>query len=120
RRRTTTWSGLFRGRRLYLAVAVVLVSARLAGQTPAMARLSTTLEITVRTLQRWGHWWRAQFPLTPLWRAACARFMPPVATDMFPASLLERFAGDAEESLMRLLIFLSPVTVRAITLHKGR
>jgi hypothetical protein len=46
--------------------------------------------------------------------------MPAVATDMFPASLLERFAGDAEQSLMRLLIFLSPITVRAITLHEGR
>ncbi len=46
--------------------------------------------------------------------------MPAVATDLFPASLLERFAGDAEESLMRLLIFLGPVTVMAITLHEGR
>jgi hypothetical protein len=110
----------FLGRRVYLALAVVLVSARHAGQTPAAARLCTTLEIPLRTLQRWRHWWRAQFPLTPLWRAACARFMPPVATDLFPASLLERFAGDAEESLMRLLIFLSPITVRAIPLLEGR
>ncbi|MGP1682372.1 MAG: hypothetical protein ACTS8S_08625, partial [Giesbergeria sp.] len=90
------------------------------GQTPAAARLCTSLEIPLRTLQRWRHWWRAQFPLTPLWRGACARFMPAVATDLFPASLLERFAGDAEEALMRLLIFLSPVTIRAIALHEGR
>ena len=120
RLRTTSRSVRFLGRRVYLALAVVLVSAPHAGQTPAAARLCTTLEIPLRTLQRWRHWWRAQFPLTPLWRAACARFMPAVATDLLPASLLERFAGDAEEALMRLLIFLGPVTVRAITLHEGR
>ena len=45
--------------------------------------------------------------------------MPPIAIDLFHASLLERFVGDAEEALMRLLIFLGPVTVRAITLHEG-
>jgi len=108
------------GRRVYLALAVVLVCARHAGQTPAAAQLSGTLEVPVRTLQRWRYWWRELFPLAPLWRAACARFMLPVATDVFPASRLERFTGDAEESLRRLLIFLASVTVSAITLHKGR
>ncbi len=75
---------------------------------------------TVRTLQRWRQWWRQQFPLRPLWQANCARFMPPVASDLFPADLLERFAGTAEEALMRLLVFLSPITVRPITLREGR
>ena len=46
--------------------------------------------------------------------------MPPVASDLFPASLLERFAGDAAERLMRLLVFLSPITVTAVTLPEGR
>ena len=111
----------FLGRRVYLALAVVLMSDRRhAGQIPAAARLATTLEIPVRTLQRWRQWWGQQFPLTPLWQASCARFMPPVATALFPASLLERFAGNAAEALLRLLVFLSPVTVRAITLREDR
>jgi hypothetical protein len=46
--------------------------------------------------------------------------MPPVATEQCPASLLERFVGDAEEALRRLLIFLSPLTVRAVALREGR
>jgi hypothetical protein len=37
--------------------------------------------------------------------------MPPLDTESFPASLLERFAGDAAEALLRLLVFLSPITV---------
>jgi len=120
RRRTTSMSVRFLGRRVYLSLAVVLASARHAGQRPAAARLSTELNIPVRTLQRWRQWWGEQFPLTPLWQAACARFMPPVDTETFPASLLERFAGDAAEALLRLLVFLSPLTVRPVTLNEGR
>jgi len=120
RRRKTSMSVRFLGRRVYLALAVVLGSARHAGQNPAAARLCTVLAVPVRTLQRWRQWWSGHFPLTPLWQAACARFMPPVASDRFPASLLERFAGNAEEALMRLLVFLSPLTVTAIALREGR
>ena len=46
--------------------------------------------------------------------------MPPVATENGPASLLERFAGDAEGALLRLLVFLSPLTVRPINLREVR
>jgi hypothetical protein len=105
---------------VYLGLAVVLESARHAGQTPAAARLSGTLNIPLLTLQRWRHWWQSQFPQTSLWQAACARFMPPVVSDLFPASLLERFLGSAAEALMRLLVFLSPLTVRPIDLSEGR
>ena len=120
RRRWTSRSVRFLGRRVYLALAVVLVSVRHAARTPAAARLSTTLEVPVRTLQRWRQWWRDEFPLTPLWRSACARFMPPVDSDCLPARLLERFAGNAEEALMRLLVFLSPITVTATPMREGR
>jgi hypothetical protein len=120
RRRTTSMSVRFLGRRVYVALAMVLVCARHTGHTSAAGRLSTTLEVPVRTLQRWRHWWSQQFPLTAFWQAACARFMPPVATKRCPASLLERFAGNAADALMRLLVFLTPVTVGAIALPEGR
>ena len=110
----------FLGRRVYLGLAVVLMSARHAGQNPAAAQLSETLEIPLRTLERWRHGWREQFPLTPLWQATGARFMPPVATEQCPASLLERFAGTAEEMLTHLLLFLSPLTGKAINLREGQ
>jgi hypothetical protein len=74
------------------------------------------LGVARRTLQRWRTWWREQFPRTPLWRAACARFMPPLPEAQLPGGLLERFASHAAltaEALMRLLVWLGPVTVRA-------
>ena len=119
RKRSTSVSVRFFGRRVYLGLAVVLMSARRTEAT--LAPLSGILEIPVRTIQRWRRWWVEQFPLTPLWQAACARFMPPVTTLDLPVSLIKRFVGSAEESLMRLLVFLTPVTVgRLITRREGR
>jgi hypothetical protein len=111
RQRSTSMSVRFLGRRVYLALAVVLVSDRRAGPTPAAARLGTQLGVARRTLQRWRDWWQEQLPLTPLWRAACARFMPPVRAEDLPGELLERFTGPAHEALLRLLMWLSPITV---------
>ena len=121
RKRSTSVSVRFLGRRVYLGLAVVLVSARRTGQTPAATRLSQDTGIPIRTLQRWRQWWRDQFPLTALWQAACARFMPPVGTEQLPSGLLERFPGSDAQALIRLLIFLTPITARRlITLKKGR
>jgi hypothetical protein len=124
RKRATSMSVRFLGRRVYLALAVVLVSARRAGPTPAAARLGTQLGVARRTMARWREWWHEQFPLTPLWRAACARFMPPLRTQCLPGGLLDRFTGVAHEALTRLLVWLSPVTVSGggpapIELHEG-
>ena len=102
----------FLGRRVYLGLAVVLMSAGRVEATAKVAQLAETLNIPARTIQRWRNWWAEQFPLTPLWQAECGRFMPPVDLSRLPASLVERFIGAAEEPLMRLLVFLSPLTVR--------
>ena len=120
RRRTTSVSVRFLGRRVYLGLVVVLCSARHAGQNTAAARLCEALAVPLRTLQRWRRWWREDFMQTPLWQAMCARFMPPVSAQGLPGELLARFAGEATEALQRLLRFLAPLTVRAVTLPEGR
>ncbi|MGV8891701.1 MAG: hypothetical protein ACOH2K_01875 [Burkholderiaceae bacterium] len=97
---------------MYLSLVVVLLSARRAGPTATAAQLCKTLAIPARTILRWRTWWVQSFPATPLWQANCARFMPPVATTGLPVSLTERFTGPAAESMMRLLAFLTPLTVR--------
>ena len=116
RKRATSLSVRFLGRRVYFALAVVLVSARRAGATAAAhAQLAAALGVTRHTTARWRDWWCEQFPLTPLWRATCARFMPPLRIEQLSAtSLVERFAGTAPEVFMRLLVFISPVTIGAV------
>jgi hypothetical protein len=111
RKRATSLSVRFLGRRVYLALAVVLVSGSRSASTPTGVRLGAELGVARQTLQRWQAWWVEQFPLTPLWRATCARFMPPLAQAQLPGELITRFAGPAHEALMRLLIWLSPLTL---------
>jgi hypothetical protein len=43
-----------------------------------------------------------------------------VSAEPLPGDLLARFAGEAAEALQRLLCFLAPITVRAVTLPEGR
>jgi hypothetical protein len=50
--------------------------------------------------------------------------MPPVPTEELPGELLQRLTGPAHEAVTRLLVWLSPVTVRgrctaAIELREG-
>ena len=121
RKRCTSMSVRFLGRRAYLGLAVVLVSARHAGQIPAAASLEAGLGIPIRTLERWRQWWQSEFALTSLWQAQCARFMPSVDIGRLPGALLERFAGQTAEPLLRLLLFLTPLTVRSmIDIREGR
>ena len=39
--------------------------------------------------------------------------MPPMPEEQLPGALVERFAGATHEALTRLLVWLSPMTVRA-------
>jgi len=112
RTRATPLSVRFMGRRVYLGLAVVLVSASRSAAAAAGALLGAELGVARQTLQRWQAWWTEQFPLTPLWRATCARFMPSVDVAGLPGTLIERFTGLPAGSLMRLLVFLSPVSLR--------
>jgi hypothetical protein len=113
RKRTTATSVRFLGRRVYLALVVVLSSSRHAGSNSA-APLLAGLAVARRTLERWRLWWRGAFMQTPLWLGACGAFMPPLDTEHLPAVLLERFIGaDALSRMSALLRFLTPLTVRA-------
>jgi hypothetical protein len=101
------------GRRVYLGAVVVLVTAMIGGITAARAaRLREWFGVTVRTLTRWRVWWRETFVASAFWRGAHGRFMPPVAIERLPASLLERFVGDERTRLLSALAFLAPLTTR--------
>ena len=112
RKRSTSASVRFLGRRVYLGLVVVLAPQRRTTFSAMAVQVVDALAIPERTIARWRHWWLQLFPITPLWQAVCARFMPPVQTLSLPASLIERFSGAAAEVAMRLLAFLRPLSVR--------
>ena len=106
------------GRRIYLAAVVVLSCAMRAGVTHKRAKqLTLMLNVPLRTLERWRRWWLDEFVHTPFWRSASGVFMPPVAADLLPASLLSRFTGaELATPMIQCLRFLWPLS----TLSKGR
>jgi len=114
RKRVTPPSVRFLGRRVYLAVVVVLVSAMTGGVTERRAQAAEALVgVSVRTLQRWRAWWLRVFPPTVFWKGARAQLMPPVDEARLPASLLERFSATVDQAgdgLIGCLRFLSPIT----------
>jgi hypothetical protein len=116
RRRSTPPSVRFFGRRFYLAVVVVLVTAMRQGPTPPGAKkLKEELDVDRRTLSRWQQWWQELFPQGEFWAQARRQLLPRcVAADSLPRSLLEDVfvGGDPTEDLVRCLRFLSPATTQ--------
>jgi hypothetical protein len=110
RRRTTTPSVRFLGRRVYLGVVVALVSAMAHGATAGrMRRLREELGVDRRTVERWRRWWRETFVETPFWKAFQGRLARPVGEGGLPGPLWERF-GRTREGLVAMMGAISPVT----------
>lgn len=114
RKRKTPPSVRFLGRKVYIGVVVVLASAMMHGlNAQRIGRLSQVLKVDERTLRRWRDWWLNTFVASPFWKAARARFSPALCAAQLPLSLVEAFHGDVSENMVRLLQFLSPITIGA-------
>ncbi len=116
RRRCTPESVRFLGRRRYLGVLMVLVTALsqgLAGRS--RQRIAERFGVSERTLRRWQRWWREVFAASALWEAARGQFVPPVAAGELPRGLLSRF-GDAHkaETMVTMMRFVRPISMRAV------
>ena len=78
RRRSTPASVRFLGRKVYLSVIVVLITALHHGLTePASTPLIEELDVPAQTLWRWRRWWREQFVATPLLAGVGGAVHPP-------------------------------------------
>lgn len=105
--RTTPASVRFLGRRVYVALALMLASPPRGFTTRAVC---DRLAVSARTLARWRTWWRQALPATPFWRKARGRFLPPVASDDLPEGLWARFGGPTcAERMAQILVFFSPL-----------
>lgn len=114
RKRKTPPSVRFLGRKVYLAVVVILVAAMRHGPAPRRVReLSAHFGADRRTIARWQVFWRDLFPNTPFWKVARARLAPDVDTTTLPLVLLDTFlrGPDDCDGWERLLRFLAPTTI---------
>jgi hypothetical protein len=84
------------------------------GLKPArVRRFREALQIDSRTLKRWRQWWLDNFVRSSFWKAARARFMPPVCEQRLPWSLWLIFGLEGHQRLLAVLEFLKPITTPA-------
>ena len=114
RKRATPPSVRFLGRKVYLGVFVILISAMRQGPTPRRVReLSERFGADESTIIRWQTFWREHFPQTPFWKNARASFLAVGEIVSLPYSLVDAFLRHhpPREGWILLLKFLSPSTV---------
>lgn len=111
RKRLLPMSVRFLARKVYVGIAVVLVSALAHGVTAKRAReLQETIGVSGRTVERWRQWWLSDFRESRFWKMARARFSPSLDEETLPRSLVDGFGGEGSGAMERLLRFLSPIT----------
>lgn len=114
RKRVTPPSLRFLGRKVYIGAVIILISSMRQGPTPRRVRaLSDLFGVDRATIARWQAFWRDQVPQTPFWKVARGLLVPVVEFASLPLSLVEAFGRtkDPYEDWVRLLRFLSPLTV---------
>jgi hypothetical protein len=114
RKRATPASLRFLGRKVYVAVLVVVASARARWMRLTGRGSPRSVQgVPVRTVRRWLDWWQTVFALGAFWSEAKAFFATPVDVRELPVSLLERF-GTGDVTLEKLLRFTAPVTTESM------
>lgn len=115
RRRATPPSLRFLGRKVYVAVIVVVAS--IIGRHGALVGRGAPRRIEgvpVRTVRRWHSWWSVAFALTSFWKEAKGFFATPIDEAVLPGSLLERFGAPSATALTQLLRLIAPVTTESV------
>jgi hypothetical protein len=111
RKRKTPPSVRFLGRKVYIGVVVVLVSAMMHGLNRGrVKRLCQSLGIDRRTLQHWREWWKRRFAQGKFWRGVQGRFRRPILTERLPVGLMEAFGAHQSNGVVNLMKFLCPIT----------
>lgn len=115
RQRATPPSVRFLGRKVYVAIIVVLASVVGRGSSLAGRGGPRRVEnVPVRTVRRWLEWWTIVFAHTTFWQEAKGFFATPVDEGALPGSLLERFGAASATTLTRLLRLIAPITTTSV------
>jgi hypothetical protein len=114
RRRTTSQSLRFFGRRWYPAPLFILISILTIGlneRRQMEVQEHFGINVSLATWKRWRQWWDEFFMTTSFWQSVNWSIPPPEREGPHPDSFFSVFQGTVEEKLLRILRFLSPLTV---------
>lgn len=113
RKRSTSQSVRFFGRRRFPASILILISALMMGATQRRClSVQRHFGVTVsrRTWQRWRRWWQEHFPSTPFWQKSKGIISVQALQGPFPRVLLALYKGELTKKIMSLLRFFAPLT----------
>ena len=113
RRRTTSPSVRYFGRRWYPAPLLLLISAlMLSINEHRINQIKRHFGITISesTWKRWHRWWRTAFVETPFWKQARGLIPETKKTLTIARRLLIVFQGTIDNKMLLLLQFMSPIT----------
>jgi hypothetical protein len=115
RHRATPPSLRFLGRKVYVAVLVVVASVVGRGIELVGRGAPRHVEgVPVRTVRRWLDWWSIAFALGAFWTEAKGLFATPVEEAALPGSLLDRLGKPNATTLRRLLALIAPITTTSV------
>jgi len=112
RRRATPPSLRFLGRRVYLAI-VVIVASVVALTVRAAGEIRRQTGVPVRTTRRWLGWWQGPFLSTEVFVSICARLIG-VDVGRVPASIVGRLPGTGTQRARTMLALLAPLTTGSV------
>ena len=113
RKRTTSPSVRFFGRRWYPAPLLLLISALMMSVNEhRLAQIKRHFGITVSesTWKRWRRWWRIAFNKTRFWKQARGSIPESKKSVTIVRRMLQAFKGLIDNKLILLLKFLAPIT----------
>ena len=113
RKRVTTPSVRFFGRRRFPAVVMLLISAFMSSASRRRYHKVMRyfgISISLRTWVRWRRWWQECLIGTAFWRQAKAQLPAAVLVGLFPRELILIYPGQLNERLEMALQFLAPLT----------
>lgn len=123
RARATPPSVRFLGRRVYSAIAVLVLSLRgePQDQTPQPLQVERAAAApSWWTVRRWRRWWCGGLFALSWFAVVRGHLSRPVAAEHSPASLLSQFTGSIHDRCRRLLVLLSPLTTQSVSLEQSR
>jgi hypothetical protein len=117
--RITPHSVRFLGRKRYLSVSVILLSAIHQGLSQRRTEeMSKLLGISLKTLSRWQTWWQDTFSHSKCWLYRKSFIVPPVNPTYLCRELVERFCAQYDSAgMVELLWFISPLNCRSSILE---
>jgi hypothetical protein len=113
RKRVTTPSVRFFGRRRFPATIMLLISAFMSSASRRRYHQVMRyfgIQISLRTWVRWRRWWKECFIGTAFWKQAKAQLPVKALVGLFPRQLLLIYPGRLNETLEMALQFLAPLT----------